>query len=346
MKSTAYGENGLNWLRDKENLNNWDNNLLLTSKILFFAFQDDKVETSLSLNPGVLAVFKDQKDPARLILSNKGNIPINAVIKSPKEITVDRNSLTLDALETKSIFLTIDTDVVKESAIELSYGNKSYTIPVLVSDELLSYVTNPLRFISEKSSVTFSIKSEETKEGDIKFKNFGDDVLTDVKLEFSGDLADIIALDTDSFSKVDINETKEVFTRINKDKDAQLSRYAGNLTITSKEGYSSVLTIEVIITDFEDTSIIPTSSELEGFETEVIEEEANETVPIEEITPRGSALPAILIIIFILVVVLVIFLIIRKKRKKKPMKVEVTYPKPTESERFKEHLRKLEELKK
>ena len=92
---------------------------------------------------------------------------------------------------------------------------------------------------------------------------------------------------------------------------------------------------------------MPTSSELEGFETEVVEEEeANETIPTEEITPRGSALPAILIIVFILVVVLVIFLIIRKKRKKRPIKVEVTYPKPTESERFKEHLRKLEELKK
>ena len=347
LKSAAYGENGLNWLKDRENLNNWDNNILLTSKILFFAFQDDKLETSLSLNPGVLAVFKDQKDQARLTLSNKGNVPINIIINSPKEITVDKNSLTLGALETKSLFLTIDTEVVKESAIGLSYGNKSYTIPVLVSDELLSYVTNPLRFISDKSSVTFSIESKETKEGDIKFKNFGDDILTDVKLEFSGDLADIIALDTDSFSKVDINETKEVFTRINKDKDAQLSRYTGNLTITSKEGYSSILTIEVIITDFEDTSIMPTSSELEGFETEVVEEEeANETIPTEEITPRGSALPAILIIVFILVVVLVIFLIIRKKRKKRPIKVEVTYPKPTESERFKEHLRKLEELKK
>ena len=223
---------------------------------------------------------------------------------------------------------------------------KSYILPVLVSDELLSYVTNPLRFISEKSSVTFSIKSKETKEGDIKLKNFGEDILTDVKLELSGDLVDIITLDTESFSKIDVNETKEVFTRINKNKDAKLSRYAGNLTLTSKEGYLSTLAIEVILTDLEDTSIIPTSPELEGFETEVVEEEANETIPTEEITPRRSALPTILIIVFILVVALVSFLIIRKKRKKKPTRVEVTYPKPTESERFKEHLRKLEELKK
>ena len=134
--------------------------------------------------------------------------------------------------------------------------------------------------------------------------------------------------------------------RINKNKDAKLSRYAGNLTLTSKEGYLSTLAIEVILTDLEDTSIIPTSPELEGFETEVVEEEANETIPTEEITPRRSALPTILIIVFILVVALVSFLIIRKKRKKKPTRVEVTYPKPTESERFKEHLRKLEELKK
>ena len=348
LKSTAYGENGLIWLKDKENLNNWDNNLLLTSRILFFAFQDDRVETSLSLNPGVLAVFKDQKDPVRLTLSNKGNIPIKVFVKYPEEITVDKNSLTLDALETKSLFLTIDTGVVKESAIELSYGNKSYILPVLVSDELLSYVTNPLRFISEKSSVTFSIKSKETKEGDIKLKNFGEDILTDVKLELSGDLVDIITLDTESFSKIDVNETKEVFTRINKNQDAQLSRYIGNLTLTAKEGYSSTLTMEVVITDFGEASIIPTYQELEGFETEVAEEEeTNETeTALTEITPRKSALPTILIIIFILIVVLVICLIIRKKRKKKPVKVEVTYPRPTESERFKEHLRKLEELKK
>lgn len=345
LKLTAYGKKGSDWLKDQENLNNWENNLELTSRILFFAFQEDKVGISLAINPGVLAVFKDQKDQVRLTLSNKGNTEIEANIKTPQEITVDKNLITLNPLESKNIFLTINTDAIKESSIEITYENKSYTVPILVSDELLSYITNPLRFVSEKSSVSFSIRSKETKEGDIKFKNYGSEILTDVKLELSGNLKDIITLETKSFSKIDINETIEVFTRINKNKDAKESNYLGNLTLTSKEGYISSLTMEVVITDLEGIPTMPLSESLEGFETEVTEEEREKPTPV--IPPKKkSILPTILIIISIIIVILVILLIIKKKRGKKPKKVEVNFPKPTESERFKEHLKKLEDLKK
>jgi len=343
LRPTPYGEDGLRLLKDKESLDNWNNDILLTSQILFFSFQDEKIQPSLSLNPGIIAVFKNQKDPIRLLLSNKGDSQLNVKINAKQGVTVDKSSTIINSRETRTILMTIDTGLITESSVEIIYNDKLYIIPVIISDEIQSYSTNPLRFITEKSSIKFTILSKETKEGDIKFKNFGDQTLTEVKLALSGKLLEIVALDTASFSQINPNETKNVFARINKNKNPLSGDYKGNLTIISKEGYASVLALEVEITDFKSSQVeIKSESDVKQ-ETE--EEKVNETQ--EEIQEeRKSALPIAIIILVILILAVLTFYIIKKKKPRKSKKVEVNFPKPTESARFKEHLRRLEELKK
>ena len=341
LKNTEYSNNSINWLKSQQKfIGSWNNSVMDTSVILYFVFPEDKLVPTLSINPGLIISYINQQLPTRLTISNVGEIKTSVTLTTNSDIVSSKNSLLLNPGSSDSVFITVDpTKITTDSSIQITYSNYTYAIPVLkTAQEAVSITTNPLRFVTEKPQINFYILSNEPKEGIITFKNFGTIALNNITLELTGDLPSIVFLDTKHFSSIGPDETKEIFTRVNKGRNADRSSYSGEVIINSNEGASAVLPVQVEITDY-----VWGPEETTGVENET-DSKGNETTKPEQEQKKGWFSLIVVIIIIIIFVLLGVwyFMHMKKKAERKPPGTNVQ-PMSREGARFREELEKIKQ---
>lgn len=315
--NTKYGGNALNFLKDKGKGGSWSNDVLETAYALYFSFAEDKLKASLSIRPALISLLPETKPTLILSITNKGAASTPVSINLPTGVSITRSSLTINPKETASVFVDIDSKkITQNSKITVNYGDKSYNIPILIaSGEIKTFTTNPLRFLTDKSTATFTINPSESKEGSINFKNFGDVRLNNIKLELTGELTRVVSLDKTSFTSIEPNETKSIFARINKNNDALPGFYSGELIINSSEGISNRISLEVNV----NTEIKPITAGPVEKTTNLLGEEQilvfNATVEEEE--EQKSTGGGVLILLIVVILLIVLSLVIWGKIKKK-----------------------------
>ncbi len=193
--------------------------------------------SSISLNPGVIIVNSIwDENIFTVTIENKGASDISLNISSPDYILLSDDSIELTSQEAKTFEVYVDAfDTDKEEGfINLTYGNDSYSVPVLLSfietDTENTGGEYDLRFL-RITMINQTIFENETISGPLSVKNYGNYSLEGLVFSVSDSLSGIIGL---NLTRVSINpgETLDQYIWIN-GSGVENGTYSGNIYLAN-----------------------------------------------------------------------------------------------------------------
>lgn len=247
------------YLRDKT-----EENILSSALILYLLFDDERNLPSVSISPGIV----NKKNIFNLRITNNEE-PITVLIEAPNFTNLPTSIYLEDEVD-------YNINVDESFDIIITYGNYSYTIPVISEDEeisdspLLPPPKDAIQFVNEDVEINLDVEDSLTDE--LSFINNWNFKLIDVKLNITGRLKEILKFEQDYFSVVESNETLSTEIYLNQDENPIYSLYEGYLVITSAEGTLDSIKLSIIF----EQGITPPSAEDETTEEELVEGEETE----------------------------------------------------------------------
>jgi len=207
-----------------------EESILDSSLILYLLFNDEMELPSISINPGIV----NKKSIFNLKIKNNKD-PINIFIEAPNFTNLPSNIYLEDEVN-YNINIDDSFDII------INYDNYSYTIPVLSKDEVIEDEDLPLlpppkdaiQFVNE--DVNISLRIDENPSDELVLVNNWDFKLSDIKLNVTGRLKEILELEQDYFDSIESNGTLSTNIYLNKNKNPSYSYYEGYLLVKSSSG--------------------------------------------------------------------------------------------------------------
>ncbi|MDD5587705.1 MAG: hypothetical protein PHD81_01190 [Candidatus Nanoarchaeia archaeon] len=171
---------------------------------------------------------------------------------------------------------------------------------------------NAIQFVDSISKINFSLAKEETRRGELRFKNTFTKNITNIKFYVTGNLQDIVKLNTSNFDVIIPGEIKKQYVRINEDKSLYRN-YEGAIIL---EYENTKLQIPVYVYFYKEpegttnkTTIIPKNEDIFANKSEI-------SYKTETQLNTGRVL-ALLGIFFVVAVSFIIYYKARKAKKQK-----------------------------
>ena len=185
------------------------------------------------VDPGVIDA-RDNRDLFYININNTGNESLNFQVNSDSNfIRLDERYENVSLLSGEDISLSFS---LVKSNINKDSGNilfLDYRIPVLVSfrERTEDIPRDAIRFLDERINLT--LREDEMLDGDISFRNFYDEELSDVSFRFSTQLNELLLIEPLFFATLGPGEIKKIHVWVNGEKNAEPGEYSGNLTLIS-----------------------------------------------------------------------------------------------------------------
>jgi len=298
LKTNSVYQDIKDYLQDKTT------NQLNAALILYFHFQEEEILPSISISPGIV----NQEQLFSLTLTNNQD-PINVDITAPNFTSLPTTLF----LEGAQSFIIEIPDNTQDFNIEITYSNITYTIPVLLNtpNPTTSLLPPPTNSITTNfpSVINQTLNSDDKTEDILEFTNNWGFELTNITFTLTGNLNQIIDLETINFNQLQPNETLEQTITINKNKNPELQQYSGYLIITSEQ--NTLTTIAFLLQFTEDqepiTQIQPEEPNIK--ETPGEQQAENETkIKPEEEKETSKWLWLVPIAIILIIGILIYFL--------------------------------------
>ena len=281
-------------------------NIQDSALILYLLFYDERKLPSVSISPGI----SNQKNSFNLNIKNNKE-PIIVKINSPNFTGMPSEIYLQNEFNYKISRITDNFE------IKISYGNYSYSIPVIglnqkVGEEiyLLPPPRDAIRFLSKE--VSLKLNPDDRLNDELVFINNWSFKLTGIKLNFTGTIKDIIEFDQDYFYKIESNETIRTGIYLNRNRNPVYNHYEGYIVITSSQKTLDAIKFSVDFSDnFENEKPDETKSENETLNEE-LPEKVNETKKHE--TPEKKKNLWWVWLVIILIIGLLAFLFLRRKK--------------------------------
>lgn len=276
-------------------------------------------EDIVSISDPIL-VFNIEKERYKVFrLSITPNKYLDFTTESPDYISIPESFSTNTE---KMIDIIIDSKNITESrldTIQLNYGLYSYTIPVYLNK--LGYIPipklpdTPINF-TEKIPETEELLKElnldldynQSREGDIHFKNVMPYTLKDLQFELTGNLNEVIRLKSKTLSELSPSSESKQHLYINENKIRQNEDFSGDLVIKN-EDFSVSFPIKVRIS-FQEIKTEETTT------TTLVKEIKNESIKPEVQEPINKK-PLLLIPLIFIIIIIVFLLYLKGKSPKK-----------------------------
>jgi len=233
-----------------------EEDVLSSSLILYLLFDGERDLPSISISPGIV----NKKSIFSFSLKNNKE-PITIFIESPNFTKLPSSIYLEDELD-------YNINVEESFDIVINYGNYTYTIPVISEDgeisdlPLLPPPKDAIQFVNEDVNLSLNIK--ESRSDEVSFVNNWDFKLTDVTLNITGRLKEILTIEQYYFGVIESNETIITDIYLNQDKSPIYPYYDGYLVIKSPQGTIDSIKFSV---NFEVEPYVP-GEENGGFECE------------------------------------------------------------------------------
>ncbi|MDP2946607.1 MAG: hypothetical protein Q8N88_00695 [Nanoarchaeota archaeon] len=133
------------------------------------------------------------------------------------------------------------------SNVVVKYLNNSYSIPIIVNKisreivgsggevaktEIIAEEPVEIKFIENSDRVNRTLRKEDSVEGNLRFKNFGNKTLYNLEYSLTSDLGKIVRIEYKGNSVLDGGETENFYIYINEDKNIN-KNYFGELVVKS-----------------------------------------------------------------------------------------------------------------
>jgi len=295
------------WIKSQQINGNWGS-VFDTAMVLYHVFPEDKLVPVLSFSPAIVRVYENQP-PFKINFKNKGFVSISIDLVETESVKPSEDSLVLGVGESDSVFIT--TDLVDDE-LKFSYNNITKTILLVKTGISVSEddIASPIVFLTDES-VVFDLRPSEFREGTILFKNNGEIDVSDLQITLTGDLGEIVSLDTTVFNFLAAGDSQELFARVNAERNPLKSSYSGSILITTAENYVASLPFVVNIKGFVEPLVI---EEIDVVVDDVVK---NDTDVVEEEEEKGSRFIWLVWVVVGVIVVFIVFLIINKRKGKK-----------------------------
>ncbi len=289
-----------NYLSKKTN-----EDILNSATILYLLFKDDVKLPSISINPGI----SNKKSEFNLrIKNNKEPITIN--IESPNYTGIPNEVYLQNEVNY------IINGINENFEIKIIYGNYSYVIPVIALNQdvdeeiyLLPPPRNAIEILNKDTNLT--LNPDDSLEDEIRFINGWSFKLTNINLNVTGRIKEIIEFEKDNFDEIKSNETLSTGIYLNYNGNPKYSHYEGYIVVTSSQKTIDAIKISV---DFSEESLEKNADETIQND-EIINEETfeNQTEARKQSNEDKKSLWWLWLII-ILIIGTVLFLFIRRKK--------------------------------
>jgi len=283
-------------------------NPLTSALILYLHFNDELLQPSLSITPGII----NQQDPFILTLTNNKD-PITVEIIAPNFTSLPTSLLLINT----QTFVVNPPENTQSFNIEIKYSNLSYLIPVLTSYEngtsnLLPPPINAISILNFPVLINQTLNPDDKTEDIIEFYNSWGFPLYNISFVLTGTLGGIITLEQTNFDVIQAKETLTQKVITNKNRNPELEDYSGYLIITSQQG-----TISSVGFNLHFTVDQPPLPEQEEDLNETLEEEPdnNEEPNDEEEEEKSSPWLWLIPFFIILIIGILIFFLKGKKIK-------------------------------
>ena len=275
--------------------------------ILHLLYPDQTKLPSISVYPGI----SNQKSYFNLMIKNNRE-PANIIIESPNFTGIPKNFYLQDQFNYQV------KDIKENFEIIITYGNYSYTIPVIAPNQVLNEESGLLP--PEKQAIKFlgnevnlTLNPDDSLTDDLSFTNNWYFKLERIKLNATGRLGDILEFQEDYFDGIQSNETLNTKIYLNKDKNPRYRHYEGYLIVTSSQKTLDALKFSVnFLADLpvEDNQDTEDNEEIASNEAEYIN--ATGKTKTSQVKSKSNLWLIILIAIFITGII--IFLFFRRKK--------------------------------
>ena len=296
LKNEIIFDDAKDYLMDKTK-----DNVLDSALILYLLFDDEIESPSVSINPGIA----NKKKSFNLKIKNNKE-PITIIIDAPNSTNLPPEAYLVNELN-------YNINVKESFDILISYGNYSYTIPVIGPDQvleeglpLLPPPKNAIQFFNEDVELTLDIKDSLTDE--LRFINNWNYDLMNITLGITGNLKSILNIEQNHFDSIESNETLDTLIYLNQEKSPIYPKYEGDLIIKSSR--NTIDSLHFLV-NFETE---PASESEEEQSEEIIEEEQSEGGSTATKPPEKRKSLWWIWIIIILVIGVLIFIFLRRKK--------------------------------
>ncbi|MDD5649967.1 MAG: hypothetical protein PHF86_06030 [Candidatus Nanoarchaeia archaeon] len=194
---------------------------------------------TISINPAAINIDYSNQNYFNLELKNNGLNPLNLKLKIING-TLNYNEYKLQSGDFLKINAKVDSP--GERVLQIFYNDIEFLVPVLVIAKAEVPPTavqenirpqNALKFIEDLSQINVSVKKDKIVYGTVRFKNVWTSEIHDVKVELSGNLNQIIILNTTTFNSVKADSIEEINMIINPNKNID-KNYNGEIKLTAQ----------------------------------------------------------------------------------------------------------------
>ncbi|MAG47866.1 hypothetical protein CL617_04630 [archaeon] len=293
LKDTEQYEKSIKYLEKQTT-----NNILNSALILHLFLADQQKEPIISIFPA----FINKKGSFDLIIKNENNIPTLVKVNSPNFTNIPASF----TLENTKVFSVNVPKTSKDFNIEIDYGNNSYSISVITGNltqgsngikPLIQPPENSIliltKDLSEKTSLIATLLKEDEITDDLRIKNNWDFILNNIKIELTGNLAEIIELEKYNYNTIQPNEILKQKIIINKNKNS-LGLFEGELIITTDE--LTLTSLPISLTFTEDESKVDTLEDNDKDEINETEEDNGPTEDDDKISPWIWLIPFFILV--------------------------------------------------
>ena len=288
-----------------------------------------------------------------IIILNSGSTSFSVDVSAPSDGTSmlvqvsdsvlrpRKSSVSVSSSMTKSVYVDYAySDVSEDMSLLLSYGNQSYTVPVIfpgyVEEENETVVnetveanvtvsTNetvvvskedlPFVFLVSNPAVTVTLNESQSVYGDLKVQNIGNDTLSSLHYRLTGDLGLILSLNQTNISLI----AGEIYSQriwFNRENSSRVGTYEG-LLILENENYTNNISLSVTVVAFVNTT--------ENLEGNVLENQSTDEYALvyegdtltEESNGNGVYIIGVVLMVMLLALIVLAALKLRQKDDRK-----------------------------
>jgi len=237
------------------NLNNGDYKLIIKDIKFFengilkqqdfsknFSIKSDNI--IISVNPAIIKVSDEEL--VDITLKNKGNQSIAISLSSDEDILLEKTNFVLNK-DKIGQFQALIKQGAKERNIFLNYGDKqfklfiysSYPDNITINQTQVIMPKDAIKSIENRELINITLDYGETINGQVRYKNFYDQPITDILFNLTGNLKNVIEFNLTKVSTIPPDEIVKQYLWINR-KNANSGYYSGSLILQNKDVYNEL----------------------------------------------------------------------------------------------------------
>lgn len=291
-------------------------------------------DSSFTIKPAIVKLDPEKTSLKIELEHSKGDaVEINISVTG-SAVKPARETMTLDPGYSRLLFADYQHDeMAGDAMLRLDFEDRYYEIPLLVTPEepepnvTVENITEERPDLSEAikivgfpEKVKHTAAQNATIEGTIKFTNAYSEPLHDIVFSASPEIKDLVEFNISSFATAMPNGTYEQYIWINKKRDIMPGSYSGSITISSAEGATKSISMDLVFEDLIEGPVVVQEPEKAEPGLNITEYELNVSINYSELQAeqeeeRAESLKiALLLILFVVIVAVLLAYRLRPKK--------------------------------